>query len=145
MEKQLDLIIKLARDAVENYVNDGEIIEPEEITADMKGRAGVFVSIKKHGQLRGCIGTFEPTRATIADEIIANAINSATHDPRFTPVQASELPDLIYSVDILTPPEPVNDSKQLDPKKYGVINPVQPCILPGIINRFFRNISTEDL
>jgi hypothetical protein len=87
----------------------------------MKERAGVFVSIHKHGELRGCIGTFEPTRANVAEEVMTNALNSATRDPRFPPVAASELDDLDYSVDVLTQPEPVKDASQLDPKKYGVI------------------------
>jgi hypothetical protein len=87
----------------------------------MKERAGVFVSLHKHGQLRGCIGTFVPTKDNVAEEIIANAISSATRDPRFPPVTASELDDLEYSVDILTEPEPVTDISQLDPKEYGII------------------------
>jgi AmmeMemoRadiSam system protein A len=87
----------------------------------MKQRAGVFVSIKKRGELRGCIGTFMPTRTNVAEEIVANAISSATQDPRFMPVESSELDDLEYSVDILTEPEPVRSTDQLDPRKYGVI------------------------
>jgi uncharacterized protein, PH0010 family len=87
----------------------------------MKKRAGVFVSIHKHGELRGCIGTFEPAKSNVAEEIIANAISSATRDPRFPPVDASELADLEYSVDILTEPEPIKDIEELDPKKYGII------------------------
>jgi len=121
MEKQLHPIVDLAKKAVETYVSQGKISEPEKLTADMKERAGVFVSIKKHGELRGCIGTFEPTREDVAREVIANAINSATSDPRFSPVEPSELADLEYSVDILTPPEPVSDVSQLDAKKYGII------------------------
>jgi hypothetical protein len=87
----------------------------------MSQRAGVFVSLKKYGELRGCIGTFEPTRANVAEEIIANAISSATRDPRFPPVNTAELPHLSYSVDVLTKPEPVESQNELDPKRYGVI------------------------
>ena len=87
----------------------------------MKGNAGVFVSLKKHGELRGCIGTFEPTRPNVALEIIHNAISAATRDPRFPPVEAHELSEIGYSVDILTKPEAVSDTKDLDPKRYGVI------------------------
>jgi AmmeMemoRadiSam system protein A len=94
---------------------------PQELTEEMKQRAGVFVSLKKHGQLRGCIGTFEPTRQNIAEEIVRNAISSATGDPRFSPVGEEELPDLEYSVDVLTSPEPVINRSELDPKKYGII------------------------
>lgn len=122
MATELHPIVKLAKETVETYVRTGRIVEPpEELTPEMKERAGVFVSIHKHGQLRGCIGTFEPTRDNVAQEIIANAISSATRDPRFPPVSASELDDLEYSVDILTRPEPVSDRSQLDPRKYGVI------------------------
>ena len=121
MEKQLHPIVKLAREAVESYVGQDKVLKPKELTDEMKQRSGVFVSIKKHGELRGCIGTFEPSRANVAEEIVANAISSATQDPRFASVVFSELGDLEYSVDILTEPEPVDSIDQLDPKKYGVI------------------------
>lgn len=121
MEKKIHSIVKLAKETVENYIREGKIPKPEELTPEMKERAGVFVSIHKHGQLRGCIGTFEPTKKNVAEEIMSNAISSATRDPRFPPVGASELPELEYSVDILTQPEPVKDIKELDPKEYGVI------------------------
>jgi AmmeMemoRadiSam system protein A len=121
MAKTHHAVVELAKKAVEKYVVQGKIFRPRKLTPDMKQRAGVFVSIKKRGDLRGCIGTFSPTRANVADEIVANAISSATQDPRFIPVQPSELKDLEYSVDILTEPEPVPSMDQLDPKKYGVI------------------------
>ncbi len=121
MAKEVHPIVKLAKDTVESYVREGKIAQPKELTAEMSERAGVFVSIHKHGQLRGCIGTFEPTKANVAEEIMANAVSSATRDPRFPPVAASELDDLEYNVDILTEPEPVEDKSQLDAKRYGVI------------------------
>ncbi|HJX69975.1 MAG TPA: AmmeMemoRadiSam system protein A [Dehalococcoidia bacterium] len=114
-------LIQLARKTVESYIKQGKIPKPKELTPEMKERAGVFVSIKKFGELRGCIGTFEPTKANVAEETIRNAISSATQDPRFTPVNAAELPHLSYSVDVLTKPEPVENQSQLDPKRYGVI------------------------
>ena len=121
MEKETHPLVKLARQAVESYVQKHVVIKPGELAPEMKERAGVFVSLKKHGQLRGCIGTFEPTRGCVAEEIIQNAISSATDDPRFSPVTPAELGSLDYSVDVLTHPEAVEDRSQLDPKKYGVI------------------------
>lgn len=121
MPKSRQAIVGLARKAVERYILEGKIFKPRKLAAEMKQHAGVFVSIKKHGELRGCIGTFTPTRANVAEEIVTNAISSATQDPRFMPVEASELKDLEYSVDILSEPEPVRSIDQLDPKKYGVI------------------------
>ncbi len=114
-------LASLAKDTVEAFVKEGNIPELEELTPEMKQRAGVFVSIHKFGQLRGCIGTFEPTRDNVAQETIANAISSATRDPRFPPVAPNELKDLEYKVDVLTKPEPIDSQDQLDPRKYGVI------------------------
>ncbi len=121
MARGLHPIVKLAKETVESYIRGGKLPRPRELTPEMKERAGVFVSLHKHGQLRGCIGTFEPAKDNVAEEIITNAISSSTKDPRFPPVAASELDDLEYSVDILTKPEPVTDISQLDNKKYGVI------------------------
>ena len=115
-------LVKLAKKTVESYVKEGKIPKPpEELTPKMRQRAGVFVSIHKRGELRGCIGTIEPQRNNVAEEIITNAISSATRDPRFLPITPDELKDLEYSVDVLTKPEPIQSKDQLDPKRYGVI------------------------
>ena len=121
MAKSGSTIAGLAQKAVERYIGQGKIFRPRKLTAEMQQRAGVFVSIKKHGELRGCIGTFMPTRRNVAEEVVVNAISSATQDPRFMPVEADELDDLEYSVDVLTEPEPIKSADQLDPRKYGVI------------------------
>ena len=114
-------VVQLAKKTVETYVKEGKVPKPEELTPEMRQQAGVFVSIHKLGELRGCIGTIEPQRSNVAEEIIANAISSATRDPRFPAIVPSELKDLDYSVDVLTPPEPIKSQDQLDPKRYGVI------------------------
>jgi AmmeMemoRadiSam system protein B/AmmeMemoRadiSam system protein A len=114
-------LVKLARNALETYIREKKILKPQELTPEMKDRAGVFVCIKKSGELRGCIGTFEPCHDNIAEEIVANAISTGVRDPRFEPIDVSELRDLDYTVDVLTRPEPVAGKEELDPKKYGVI------------------------
>lgn len=114
--------VRLARAAVEGYVGNGRRIDiPEHLSSMFKQRAGVFVSIKKDGMLRGCIGTVSPTYQNIAEEIIENAVSAATRDPRFGSVEEYELEDLTYSVDILHRPEPVESLQELDPDRYGVI------------------------
>jgi len=116
-----DPYVSLADRAIRAYVIDGRVIEPPADLPDgMRRSAGVFVSLKKGGALRGCIGTFFPNRATIAEELIANAIQSATADPRFRPVSSRELDDLDVSVDVLSEPKPCAAS-DLDPARYGVI------------------------
>ncbi|MFC1872879.1 AmmeMemoRadiSam system protein B [Chloroflexota bacterium] len=119
--KRMHPLAELARQAVDAYVTGGEKLSPKELTPEMKDKAGVFVSIHKGSSLRGCIGTYEPYRANVAGEIITNAISSASTDPRFLPVTADDLPFLSYSVDVLSPPEPVSGEKDLNPQKYGVI------------------------
>jgi AmmeMemoRadiSam system protein A len=114
-------LVRLAKRTVETLVRKGEVVRPKRLSPEMKERAGVFVSIHKRGELRGCIGTFEPQYANVAEEIVANAIGSATRDPRFSPVIKSELRHLDYSIDVLSQPEPVASTEQLDPRKYGVI------------------------
>ena len=112
----------LARRAVETFVRSGNIYEPPDTTCDLLcTRAPCFVSLKTlSGELRGCIGTIEPSRKTLAEEIVANAISAATNDPRFEPVREEELSNLRYSVDVLFPFEPAV-MEELDPTVFGVI------------------------
>lgn len=111
----------LAREAVESCLRGDKPSRQVESTPEMQERAGVFVCIKKAGDLRGCIGTFEPVTENVAQEISSNAVSSATRDPRFPPVTADELPYLEYTVDVLTPPELVESIEDLDPRQYGII------------------------
>ena len=119
--EEMHPLARLARETVETYVRERKLPRPAELTSEMREKAGVFVSIKKQGELRGCIGTFEPTRSSVAEEIINNAVSSSTRDPRFAPVSPDELDHLTYSVDVLTQPEPVESEADLDPTAYGVI------------------------
>jgi AmmeMemoRadiSam system protein A len=123
LRKSEDPYVRLARKTLETYVAEKRLIEiPNDLPGEMlNNKAGVFVSIKKDGQLRGCIGTISPTTKNIAEEIMQNAISSGTRDPRFDPVEAGELDSLVYSVDVLKEPEPVNSMDELDVVRYGVI------------------------
>ena len=123
IKEQEDVYVRLARLSLETYVRThGYAKLPEDLPEELVGRqAGAFVSLKKDGQLRGCIGTILATKRTLAEEILANAISAGTRDPRFAPVTVEELPYLVYDVDVLTPPERIRDKKQLDVTKSGVI------------------------
>jgi AmmeMemoRadiSam system protein A len=107
---------------VETFVKEGKVTPTPDNPSDLLNqRAGCFVSIKTlAGELRGCIGTIEPAKDTLAEEIILNAISAATRDPRFAPVREDELPELKYSVDVLSQPESVK-LEDLNPAIYGVI------------------------
>lgn len=115
-------LVVLARETIEHYVRDGERISPpKQPGPEMQRQAGAFVTIHRHGQLRGCIGTIHPTCDTVAEEVIQNAISAASRDPRFPPVRGDELEDLDVKVDVLGEPEPVTSLDELDPKRYGLI------------------------
>lgn len=116
-------LVQLAKDAVNEFVLKNKTIEPPAYLPPeyLNEKAGTFVTITDNGALRGCIGTYLPTKNNIAQEIIANAIAAATDDPRFAPLAPSELDKLSYEVYILEKPEPVRSPNELDPKIWGVI------------------------
>jgi AmmeMemoRadiSam system protein A len=115
-------IVRLARLSLETFIRTGRRVALPEGLPDwmLKQQAGAFVSLKKHGQLRGCIGTIQPVTPSIAEEVLRNAVSAGREDPRFDPVQAEELSSLVYSVDVLGEPEPA-ELQDLDPQEYGVI------------------------
>lgn len=113
----------LARMSLEQFIMTGEYPDvPKDSDEELLGAARpVFVSIKKNGSLRGCIGSTAASRGSLAKEIIHYAVEAGTRDPRFPSVTEEELSELTYSVDVLFPSEPIESMKQLDPKEYGVI------------------------
>ena len=130
LEKKLDLrnaqadpYVKLARRSLETYVREGRTIPvPEDLPEEMlTTRAGAFVSIHKHGRLRGCIGTIAPVTRSVAQEIALNAVSAATQDPRFDPITEEELKWLEINVDVLGKPEQISSAAELDVKRYGLI------------------------
>ena len=118
-----DDYVRLARMSIEHFVRTHSFASlPSDLPQELiEKRAGAFVSIKKYGKLRGCIGTFLPAQKTLAEEIFYNAVSAAAHDGRFEPIEEHELNRLVYSVDVLSMPEPIESAAQLNPKIYGVI------------------------
>lgn len=116
-------LISLAQKAVENYCEKKEKISPPPETPKefLEKKAGVFVSIKKNGQLRGCVGTYLPVHENIAKETIENAILAGFFDNRFPPISKEEIPSLSFTVYILNEPELIKEVGQLNPKKYGIL------------------------
>ena len=139
-------LVVLARRAIERYVRHGERLElPDELPDELRRAAGAFVTIRRQGTLRGCIGTTQPTYPSVAEEVIRNAISSATRDYRFSPVTTDELDDLDVKVDVLSEMEPVEDPDQLDPKRYGLL--IQSEISPrkrGLLLPDLEGINTVE-
>jgi len=121
----MDPYIKLAKETIKHYLLTKKVIEaPKDLPVEMlKKRSGVFICFKNKGELRGCIGTFLPVYENISQEIIQNTISAATADPRFLPVNASEINHLKITIDILSEPVRIADEEinQLNPKKYGIV------------------------
>jgi AmmeMemoRadiSam system protein A len=137
-------LVKLAKDTVELFVREGSIyaVKDEDMPPELNKRAGVFVCLKIRGNLRGCIGTYQPTETTIARETVRNAISAATCDPRFPKVRPGDLDKIEYSVDVLTLPEKVRDKSELDPRRYGVI--VQAGGRRGLLLPDLEGVDTVD-
>ena len=133
---QLMLPVDLAWRSIRCYLQQRTLWPvPSELAEEWKRPGAAFVSLKKEGMLRGCIGTFAPTQPSLAAEIIRNAVLAATEDPRFEPVREEELQTLQLSVDVLSEPEKVASETQLDPKEYGVIvqqGPRRGLLLPDL-------------
>lgn len=119
-QEEGDLLVKLARRAVEQYLTTGKILKTfKDVPPKLKKRCGVFVTIKKvqrggRQELRGCIGLPYPTKM-LAEAVVDSSISSATQDPRFYPIETEELNQVVFEVSVLTPPEPIEVEK---PKEY---------------------------
>ncbi len=94
----------------------------DSIPEELKASAACFVTLHtKDGALRGCIGTLEPFRENLYEEIWGNAKSAAFGDPRFSPLSEKELQEIVLSVDVLEEAEKIDGLDKLDPKIYGVI------------------------
>ena len=123
-------LVLLARKAIESHLA-GLPLPGLRDAPDFDEPAGTFVSIKKKGQLRGCIGTIQPVHSSLAEEVVDNSISAATKDPRFPPLTPDEFDEIAISVDVLTQPEPVSSLGELDVSKFGII--VQSGVRRGVL------------
>ena len=103
--EQRRALLDLARSSIESQVTGGDPIAPGPL--EWPDACGVFVTIKRRGQLRGCLGTLE-NRAGLAAEVIRCAADSASEDPRFPPVSRDELPELSLEISVLGPLESID-------------------------------------
>jgi AmmeMemoRadiSam system protein A len=139
-------ITALARTAVETYVLNRRVIESAEPSGAplLERPSACFVCIKTLGrELRGCIGTVEPEKSTLAEEVIANAVKAATRDPRFKPLSGDELPFLRYAVDVLGALEPA-EFEDLNPSVFGVVVTDRSGSRRGLLLPAIEGINTAD-
>ena len=136
-------LVDLAMRSVKHQIEKGKPLPcPDPLPEKMKYSAGIFVSIKKNGLLRGCIGTISPQYANVAEEVIQNAIKAANQDPRFAAIELQELKELTFSVDVLTAPEKIEEIKSLNVEQYGlIVRSENKC---GLLLPNLQNIKTID-
>lgn len=108
------LLIKVARKAIKKYLENNRKIEPPRVPSHLREKRGVFVTLNKNEDLRGCIGFPEPIKPLV-DAVIEAVIAAATSDPRFHPVTVDELEKIQIEVSVLTKPELI---KVKDPREY---------------------------
>ena len=133
-ETQQRTLVDIARDAVRAGVSGRKPDLPS--TGDFPDATGTFVTLKKRGELRGCIGTLE-CRRPLAEEVARAAFSAALEDPRFSPVRPSELDDLDVEVSVLGPLEPIDpaDPSAIEIGRHGLVveyGPRRGLLLPQV-------------
>jgi AmmeMemoRadiSam system protein A len=98
------LLLRIARNTLEEYVRGGNTpdLGMYELTPSLEEKHGAFVTLRLHGDLRGCIG-YTGNIVPLARAVLENTVNAASHDPRFVPVSAAELPHVSIEISALTP------------------------------------------
>jgi hypothetical protein len=113
-------LLQLARQAINQYVEENKIVEYKPQNPNLLTEKGAFVTLKKNGVLRGCIGFIEPI-FPLYETIIRAAIYAAVRDPRFRPVSREELKDLGLEISVLTPLKKIDDPSVVRVGKHGLV------------------------
>jgi len=118
--EQKKILIQIARKTVSDYVQNGTFYKPQVTDKRLHEIEGAFVTIRKKGQLRGCIGNIigrQPLYQTVRDMAIA----ASSKDPRFDPVNPAELPELEIEISVLSKPQQIQDPEMIKMGVHGVI------------------------
>jgi len=113
-------LLKIARSTIETFVKTGKVPDIKSRDAKLNDVQGAFVTIRKHGVLRGCIGDIvgeEPLYKTVRDMAVA----AVSQDPRFSPVLPAELKDIDVEISVLSKPRRVHDASEIQLGQDGVI------------------------
>lgn len=112
-------LLRIARESIQAELSKSDY-QPQSGMLKLKMEHGVFVTLKKHGQLRGCLGRFDPNGIPLENLVAIMAVESATHDYRFSPIQADELAEVDIQISVLTPLQRVNDVNEIIIGKHGL-------------------------
>ncbi|MFP3905166.1 MAG: AmmeMemoRadiSam system protein A, partial [Armatimonadota bacterium] len=119
-ESQQEYLLTLARTTLKQVLSDKTLTDPVTDDPMMHQQRAVFVTLKKNGELRGCIGQIR-ARAPLAVAVQDAAKSAATSDPRFPPVTPDELDAIDIEISVLSPMKPVEDYRDIEVGKHGVL------------------------
>ena len=137
-QAQKEELLRIARKTVESYIRDGRVPEFKITDKRLQEKQGAFVTLHLVGRLRGCIGRIEPSSEPLWQVVRDMAIEASVSDPRFRPVNENELEDLEYEISVLSVPEKINDWRQIELGRHGVI--VRSGFNSGV---FLPQVATE--
>ncbi len=140
-ENEQSTLIKVARDTLETYVKKRELPDIDSgkytFTQKLKEKRGVFVTLNKNGNLRGCIGHILP-RESLCNAVMDNTVNSSTKDMRFAPVSKDELSEIDIDISVLSPIKKISGPEQFIPGLHGII-----IRMGGMSAVFLPQVATE--
>lgn len=119
-KEQQEVLLKLARESIETYLKTGKTKQLETDDERLKVKQGAFVTLRKHGQLRGCIGHIVPIEP-LCDTVADMAVAAAMEDPRFPSVSPEEMKDIHIEISVLSVPRRAQSADEIEMGKHGVI------------------------
>ena len=119
-EAEKNSLIEIARNTLNSYIRSGTMPEPKPLTPKLAEKRGVFVTLHKHGELRGCIGYPEAVKP-LYQAVAEMAVSSSTEDPRFPPVQPEELDDIDIEITVLSPLRRITSPESVIVGRHGLV------------------------
>jgi len=103
-EQEEQALLQIARNTLEAFVRTGRVPDVDEaaLSPHLLERHGAFVTLRRHGELRGCIG-YTSNHMPVTQAVQDNTVNAASRDPRFHSVRPEELPEIVIEISVLTP------------------------------------------
>ena len=117
--KEKDTLLDIAKKAITAKVNNKDIPKLIVGSQSLQEKRGAFVTLKKHGHLRGCIGYIKPVK-TLGETVQEMAVAAAFHDPRFPSLKPDEVRDLTFEISVLSPLKRIGDINEIEVGKHGL-------------------------
>ncbi|MGB9711704.1 MAG: AmmeMemoRadiSam system protein A [Dissulfurimicrobium sp.] len=131
-------LLELARKTIDAKLKDAPLSIPIVREPRLQRHSGVFVTLHKHGNLRGCIGTFVSNKP-LYEQVMDMAISSAFHDPRFRPLTSQELKEIDIEISVLSPLRLISSINEIEIGTHGIYiisGPYSGVLLPQVATEY---------